>query len=342
MRRTHFKIVALAGSLVAFYATSAQAHLGGFENADGYAYAFTYPQLDNWVDATMYNAGAFGANAGGGTPFQQTVNTGLWTYSSSAGAAFTNPAQRVTDMGATPPFNPNVSSTANTIASYFVGAHFGGRLGTNALAVRNAATAGALKYDYRLDSYDFGVNPITVTSGSIGTGLYLQANPADGTVDSSGQSPEKFYMSIKDSAGNIGLQWGYRRDNRVIWRANPVSSWNSTALVADDGSGVGNYDGVNFTVDLTSQTFSLSYYDISANVTTILAPAGTALGNSMSNFTHLGWYMTDNVYSGVGGKNFFDDFSFNVPEPASMMWLSLTTLALRRRRNGRPEMMSSR
>jgi hypothetical protein len=334
-----FTLGVVSAVVLAALVSPADAYLGGFENADGYSYAFTYPQLDNWVDVTQYNAGAWGPNAGGGSPFQQTVNTGLWTYTSAAGSAFDTQANRVTYMGATPTFNSSAGATPFTFASYFVGGHFGGRLGTNALAVRNAATNGAMKYDYRLDAYDFsGTNPATVTSGTIGAGLYFQANPADNvTVASDGSSPEKFFMSIKDTSGNVGLQWGYRYNNSVIWRAGGAGPWISTALTADDGSGVGNYDGINFKVDLTGQTFSLSYYDVSANVTTVLAPAGTLLGSPMTDFTHLGWYMGDNVYSGVGGKNFFDDFSFQapaVPEPGTVGLLLLggVPLVLRRRR----------
>jgi hypothetical protein len=339
--RSHRTLASCLISAAAFAgvaAPHAHAYLGGFENADGYAYAFTYPVLDNWVDCTMYNAGAFGPNAGGGSPFQQTVNTGLWTYSSSVGAAFTNPAQRILDMGAAPTFNLNSISISNTVPSYFVGAHFGGRLGTNALAIRNATPAGtgAMKYDYRLDSYDFGgVAPASITSGNIPGRFFFQANPLDNIVDATGMSPEKLYLSFKDSSGNIGFQWGYQRDNTIIWRASPSGSWNTTALVADDGSGVGNYDGVQFSINLTTQTFGLRYFDVSTSTTTVLAPLGTPLGNTMSDFTHIGWYFTDNVVSGVGGKNFFDDFTFQVPEPTTLMTtgaVGVAALARRRRR----------
>jgi hypothetical protein len=317
--------------LLALVPKTAHAWLGGFENADGYAYAFTYPQLDNYVDLTHYNAGQWGPNAGGGAAFQQAVNTpvALWSYSSVAGSAFPNAATRIANLGAAPPWNAYPAGATGSIPAYFVGAHFGGRLGTNALAIRNAATDGPLKYDYRIDSYDFGgVAPATVTSGTIATGFYYQPNPADNITDSSGQSPVKFAMSITDSTGNVGFEWGYLRDNTVLWRQGNANPWNTTTLSGDPF----DYDGITFSVDLTAQTFTLDYYDISANLTTNLA-TNLALGATMTDFTHIGWYMTDNVYTGVGGKNFFDDFAFSVPEPASALLLlaALTPLLKKRR-----------
>ena len=313
------------------------AYLGGFENADGYVFAYT-SYFSNWVDVAYYNAGQWGANAGGGPlPVEVNFNTGLWNLTSSPGSFFPSTATRVTWAGTTAPYPPTTPALqAATVAAYFIGNHFGGRLGTTALALRNATALGPITYDYKLDTYDFGgPAPASITSGPVTTGFYFQPNPPDSIVDPNGTSPEKVILSFTDSTGSVGLQWAYARDNSVEWRQGNSGPWTNSGIVSDPT----NYDGVTVGLDLTAQTFKIDYYDISTATTTTIAPAGTALGNPMADLTHLGWFLTDNLYSGVGGKNFFDDFSFTltrVPEPATMSLLAIVGLgALVRRRENR-------
>ena len=130
-----------------------------------------------------------------------------------------------------------------------------------------------------------------------------------------------------DSSGNIGLQWGYARDNEIIWRDSPSNPWNYTGLITN-----GAWDGINATIDLTADTFKLTFFDLVNNITTVLAPTGTALGTPMTNFTALRWQMEDGENTGVGGKNFFDDASFSIPAPSSVALLGLGALAASRRR----------
>lgn len=314
---------ALAVGALALLASagSAQAYLGSFTQADGYI--TTQP----WVDVTYFNSGQFGANAGGG--FQQMIapDTGLWRLQSNAGAIFTNSAARAAATSGAPPYG---SPPAGTVPIYIVGDHGPGRTDNSSLAFRNSSPAGtgAALYDYTLDTYDFGgVNPSSVTSGTIKVSFYFQSNPPlpNGTGAS---APDKFTMSFKDSVGNIGLQWGYTEDNEVVWRTLATNNWTYTGLYANSN----NWDGVVLDLDLTSDTFQLNFFDSATSITTTLAPSGTAMGQAMGDFTHIGWQLEDDTFLGTGGKNFFDDFGFVVPAPGAAGLLGLGALAALRRR----------
>jgi hypothetical protein len=81
----------------------------------------------------------------------------------------------------------------------------------------------------------------------------------------------------------------------------------------------------------------MDYFDVSANTWTNVVPTGTAMGQAMNDFTNIGWQLEDGLAAGVGGKNFFDDFSVavNVPEPSSVALVAgllLTSLTTGRRR----------
>jgi hypothetical protein len=165
-------------------------------------------------------------------------------------------------------------------------------------------------------------------------GFYFCPNPGD--TPNPGTVPrDKFTMTFADSVGNIGFQWGYGRDNSVTWRTDPSGPWNITSFTAD----ATNWDGVRFELDLTSDTFAFDYYDISSNTWTNIVPTGTAMWQPMSDFTVLGWQLEDGLSAGVGGKNFFDDFSFSAPVPEPSAWLlgilAAGGLTLVRSRRGR-------
>lgn len=334
--RTSINLVAAIAASLGFASTSS-AYLGSFSVNDGYK-----PMYGTVLgDVSYNNAGQNGINAGGGAWQSIAADTGLWSLQTpSAGGVFANAALRAAFAATYPAYNP---TPAGTSPIYLLGGHFPGRSGDNAnLAFRNATPAGtgAARYRYQIDTYDTGGPvPASVTSGPVTTQFYFMPNPAepsppprpDGTP---GQSPIKFTMSLLDSSSNIGFQWGYARDNTVMWRDNPSNPWNYTSVIANNI----NWDGVRFNMDLTGDTFGIDYYEVNTNTWSAMVPAGTPMGSVMANFTHIDWQLEDNVVlaNGVnlGGKNYFDDFQFTVPEPTSFAaaGLGLTLLAGRRRR----------
>lgn len=304
----------------------ARAYLGSFEMSDGY-----YIASPGWVDVTYYNAGQWGANAGGGaSPTAIAPDSGLWSLNSQAGAFFPTTAARNAAVSGAPPY-PNPSSIVG-IPAYIIGNHSPGRTGIGALALRNEnfIGAGPMDYDYTLDTFDFGgTTPASVTSGVVNTGFYFCPNPSDPVNPGTPPRTEKFIMSFRDSAASTGLQLGYTGANEVYWRPGSSGAWNFTGVFAD----ATNWDGFDVDIDLTNQTFGIDYFDVSASTWNTLVPSGTPLGAFMQDLTHLGWWLDEQVTLGTGGKNFFDDFKFQaVPEPASAALIGLGAVALTNRR----------
>ncbi len=307
-----------------FFAEPAHARLGTFSPADGYQHFTAVPPGTSysWSDVAYYNAGDHGTNVGGGSLTFLTHNTGnRWNLVSSLGSFFPDAATRNAALGVHPPY-PVVQPTGGA-AAYMVGAHFNGRNndGYN-LAFRNdtALGTGPVVYDYYLDSYDMGVNPASITSGSIETQFYfLPTLPKAPVVGSDGtlSNPDKFSLSFMDTNDNIGLQWGYAKDNEVYWRTNTSGPWNYTGVYAANQSS-NQWDGVKVSIDLSSDTFGLDYYDVGTNTWSNMVAAGTPLGTPLQDFTKLRWQLEDDGGTFFAGKEYFDDFSFSssvVPEP---------------------------
>jgi hypothetical protein len=311
-----------AAGLMFAVASPASAYLGSFTPNDGYNI------VQPWVDVTYFNAGAYGANAGGGGWTQTTPDSGKWKVVGPVGGFFTSVAARTAATVGAPAYGPVPSSG---LPIYIVGDHGPGRTDNSALAFRNDTPAGtgAANYDYGIDTYDTGgTAPATVTSGVVSAQMYFLPNP-DVMAQPGTRAGDKFFMSFKDSSGNIGAQWGYARDNEVYWRAGSSGPWNYTGVIANSG----NWDGIKISIDLTADTFALDYYKVATSSWVNLAAAGTALGASMTNLTNLGWHLEDATNNGVGGKNFFDDVGFGIPAPGSAGVLALAGLvAMRRRR----------
>lgn len=324
------KTVSAAIVLAAALTSSAHAYLGSFGPQDGYAaqYGTVYGNV------TYFNAGQNGLNAGGGAMTFIPADSGLWKQVSPVGSSFGNFIDRANFAATYPAYAP---TPPNTIAAYAVGGHFPGHNndGFN-FAMRNDTPlgTGANKLLYSLDTYDFGgINPTSVTTGPVSQQFYFVPSLLDNSAASNGTvAREKFTMSVGDNAGNIGFQWGYARDNTVLWRTSPSGSWNYTSMIADQN----NWDGVKFNIDLTADTFGIDYFDASANSWGTLVPAGTPMGAAMNNFSRLGWQLEDGVSGNalsIAGKNYFDDFSFVVaPEPTSLTILAASGVLLRRRR----------
>lgn len=319
--KAHFVLLAAITAALALPA-QALAYLGSFHANDGY-----YPQYGTMLgDVTYYNAGQSGINAGGGPTMQIIADSGLWKLKSPVGGVFDNNADRNAYLAPGLPYPP---SDPNNEPAYLLGGHFPGRGGDGAnLAFRNDTPIGTgpAIYEYSIDTFDTGGPvPASVTSGVSSVGFYFCPNPLD-VPDPSGQAHHKFTLSLKDSLGNIGMQWGYARDNEVTWRDSPSSPWNYTGVYAD----ATNWDGVDIDVDLTNDTFGLMYYDVGTNTWSTMVPAGTPLGTPLLNITTLRWQLEDGVASGTGGKNYFDDFSIKtaVPEPSSFVLVALGGMAL--------------
>jgi len=301
-------------ALVAGLAGQAHASLGTFSPANGYQI------VQPWVDVSYFNSGQYGPNAGGGSLSHVPADSGLWKVTGSVGGIYTTAAARNAAITADPTYL-NPPPVGGSAPVYIVGNHGPFRNDT-------PAGTGAAKYDYTLDTYDSGgVAPASVTSGLVSAGFYFCPNPADPITP--GRLPrDKFAMSFKDAANNTGLQWGYAADNEVYWRTNTSGPWTYTGVYAN----AANWDGVKVIIDLTAGTFGLDYYVVSTNTWQNMVAAGTLLGTPMTNFTTLGWQLEDNVFSGVGGKNFFDDFSIAIPSPSAAALLGLGGLLAARRR----------
>jgi hypothetical protein len=282
----------------------------------------------NWCDVSYYNAGAYGANSGGGSgPTLGTPNAGLWSVTGNAGGFFPTAAAR---NASTPPSMAYpINIPAGTLPIYMVGNHGPGRGGDgSSLAFRNDTPAGtgAAKYQYQFDTFDTGGPAASsVTSGNAGVKFYFNPSP-DVAPQPGVRAGDKFTMSYMDASSNVGLEWGYTRDNEVVWRTGSV--WTYTGIYANPS----DWDGVDLTIDLTGDTFGLQYYIASSSTWMTMVPTGTPLGTAMTNFTTLGWQLEDAVNFGVGGKNFFDDFTVSVPAPGTGAIAALGGLLAARRR----------
>jgi hypothetical protein len=327
-------------------ASPALGYLGSFEPADGYILApipqSGSPPFSDYTDVTYYNAGQWGPNAGGGSAMAIAPDSGLWSLTTEAGAFFRTSAVRSSYTGSTPPYAAFPSFSGDDVPAYILGNHSPGYLSPTALVLRNETpfsggpVGGPMEYDYTLDTFDFGgIGPASVTSGSVTTSFRFCPNPSDPPDPGGGPPRDKFIMSFTDSGGDTGLQIGYAGDNHVYWRPGDSGAWNYTGIFADST----NWDQFTVQIDLTNDTFGIDYHQIVPNINTTLAPVGTPLGNPMQDLTHLEWFLTDQVLGGVGGKNFFDNFGFNVvvPEPTSVALLfcgGAAMLAASRRRRG--------
>lgn len=313
--------------------TTSHAYLGSFGPNDGY-----FAQYGTVLgDVTYYNAGQNGINAGGGPAMPLPADTGLWSLQTpNAGGVFASAVNRAAFTSQYPAYPPN---PPNTVGIYLLGGHFPGRNndGYN-LAFRNDTPVGtgAARYRYAIDTYDTGGTvPASVTSGQVSMGFYFSPNPAAPAPSDGSASPVKFTMSLLDSSASVGFQWGYAMDNTVMWRDNPSNPWNTTTTVADSAA----WDGVTFNMDLSTDTFGITYFDASTNTTSTMVPAGTPMGSAMMDFTNIDWQLEDGVniwgvppINQLGGKNYFDDFSITIPEPGSLSIAALTGMVFLKRR----------
>jgi len=309
---THHTLIAATALAATFHMTcipqTAEAYLGEFENADGYG------SFLNEVSTT--NAGAHGANAGGGTLTTIPVNSGLWvklqgpvypTTGTAGGIAYATGHQNLDRT------NPGTSDQALVITTNADG--WGGS---------------AQEYAYSVDNYDLnGVNPLSTGSDTIDISFWSCAqivgssNPATGL----GAGTIGDTISFYDSSGNLGFSVGYRQPGTTTdYAATNVGSWVQSTVAVNPST----YHRWDITLDLLNDTVSIDIFE-GATLTTLVS--GAPLANNMNNFTEMRFESTPGVNNAKIWS--LDDFGMNVhpvPEPTSFALLTLGTIACVRRR----------
>lgn len=296
---THLLIVvALCGS--------AGAYLGGFEDPDGYK-----PFLN---DVVTYNAGAYGANAGGGTYTPIPANTGLWkklqgplfpTTGTAGGVAYGTGHQNLDRT------NPGTSDQALVIT-------------TNA----DGWTAGPQEYAYSLDSLDLGGVLPASTGGTTINLSFWSCSRIYGTGEGGGLGAGTIgdTISFHDGGGNLGFQLGYRQPATTTDYAaiNVNGTWVQSAVAVNPST----YHRWDVTLDLNLQTVSVDIFE-AGTLTNLVS--GASLISPLSNFTELRFESTPGVNNAKIWS--LDDFEFQVvPEPATLSILALGSMVLLGRR----------
>ena len=327
MNKKHVLCLSLVAGIYSLSYNHAEAHLGGFEYDDGYR--------DFRSDVERYNAGQFGPNSGGGTyvPYSAAnYGSGLWqklegnTSGAYATAHFGRDRTRSQD--------PALSTTANGQPKALV-------ITTNS----DGWNAGAQKFNYKLDSFDLGMDPSSV-NGSAKVSFDFWSCP--GRLTNNTMTSDFYGNSIafKDSSGNVGITVGYKMamtTGIATLAYNVDGTWVDTGIVAADNY----YQQWQVDLDLATDTVSLKLVDggyrflnqstgtISTkgtgSVTTFLT--NVAMNQNMSNVTDLELVSSP----GVGNSKQWqlDDFAISVdpaPEPSSTALLGLGALGLLIRR----------
>lgn len=288
---------------------TAHAYLGGFEGVDGYG------SFLNEVSTT--NAGAHGANAGGGTLATIPLNTGLWvklqgpvhpTPGTAGGTAYATGHQNWDRT------NPGTPAQALVITTNADG--WGG---------------GAQEYSYSVDSYDLaGANPLTTGTDTIDISFWSCAQIVGSSDPSSGLGAGTIgdTVSFYDSSGNLGFSVGYRQPGITTdFAATNVGSWVQSAIAVNPST----YHRWDISLDLLNDTVSIDIFE-GATLTNLVS--GAPLINSMNNLTELRFEST----AGISNSKIWslDDFGFDVrqvPEPSSaLLCLGLFALMPRNRR----------
>ncbi len=290
---------------------NAYAYLGGFEPADGYASFLN--------DVATFNAGQYGANAGGGAYTAITPNTGLWKKLQG-------------------PLVPATGATGNL--AYATGHQYYDRTNPGypnldqALVITTNSDgwgAGSQEYSYTVDSYDLGgVNPAT-TGGDMLNISFWSCSWIPGSGEGGGLGPGTIANTISfyDSSGNLGFAvGGIQPGTTTDYAATNVGSWVQSAVSV----GTSTYHRWDIMLDLNLQTVSIDVFE-SATLTPLVVNA--PLINAMNDFAEL------RFLSAPGVSNYkvwaLDDFTMSVkgvPEPATSLLLAMgfCGLAVSRRR----------
>ena len=301
----------LAVSTVAFAATVSQAHLGGFENKDGYQ-----PFL-NMVQ--NYNAGQYGLSSGymAMAPVAITPSTGIW-HNINGGFFSMGSVSYATG-------HQNYDRTwVNTSGGSGLASHQGLVLTTG----HEGLTGPALKYKYDIDAPDLGgVNPLA-TSNAIVDVSFWNRGYLDGGLVGAGYFGNE--ITFEDSTGNVGFNLGLTKTSG----GDMITYWDGTNMLVSAINGVsGRFDRWDISLDILNDTVTASYFQFATSTTYNLV-TGVAMSNAMSNFAH----MTFRSTPGTNNAKLWvvDDFAFrtNIPTPGAAALLGLGGFAAvaRRRR----------
>lgn len=287
--------LSIAGLLV-LAPTASHAYLGGFENDDGYASFLN--------EVSVYNAGQYGANAGGGAFSAIPFNTGLWqklqgplfpTLGAAGGVAYATGHQ---NFDRTNPGTPDQALVITTGAD-----------GWN---------AGPQEYSYTLDTFDLGgVNP-AATGGDTLDISFWSCSWIPGLTEGGGLGAGTIGNTVGfyDSSGNLGFTLGYEQPGTGSdFAATNLGVWNTSSIAVNRFT----YHRWDVTLDLGAQTVSIDIFE-GGTLTNLVSSA--PLVNPMGNFTEL-------RFLGVPGVNnskvwSLDDFEMSargIPEPSAAILL---------------------
>ena len=305
--RIHTALLAAAGfCLTTTFGTpdTANAYLGGFEQVDGYG------SFLNEVSTT--NAGAHGANAGGGALMTIPANSGLWvklqgptypTPGTAGGVAYATGHQNWDRL------NPGTPAQALVIT-------------TNA----DGWSGTAQEYSYSLDTYDLGgVSPTSTGSDTLEISFWSCAQIVGSSDPSAGLGPGTIGDTIGfyDSSGNLGFSIGYRQPGTTTdYAATNVGSWVQSSVAVNSST----YHRWDITLDLLNDTVSIDVFE--SGVLTNLV-SGVSLITNMNNLTEMRFESTP----GVNNSKIWslDDFGFEVhqvPEPSMAGLMCIGALAV--------------
>lgn len=314
--------------LSAFLPSDAQFYLNNID-ANGFtgvvplgAYPNTLGDSTHGADLSRYNAGAYGTNNGGpgGTATDIADNSGLWR--ALAGGRLNE------DVDA--PYYYGSSFTRDYAQAY---RYPGARTGTSVLNFLASDTN--LSYAYTLDSRDFNGTLPSNTGGSL-IQMAFWLCPSEWDDPDTGNI---LSLSLTDAMNQTVFQVGYTGDNLLQYKL-PGGAWQTTShRLGSTGWSqlLVLLDPVNDTVGLLTRAYDDNTLTLG---TQTIVLSNQSLGLDAGSLTGLQWDLRGGpLDNGAASfKNYFDDFTFTlspvlVPEPGSLLLLSLSLLlAMQRRR----------